>query len=72
MPTVLLCVILRSLSRIEKCKRHNKMTFKNIAIVFAPTLLRSPQHNSLVEVKRLPGQREAVELLIKHFKTLLT
>jgi len=48
------------------------MTYKNLAVVFAPTLLRSPQQNGLMEVKRLPGQREAVELLIKHYDTLLT
>lgn len=58
--------------RIERHKKRNKMTLKNLAVIFAPTLLRPPQQNGLMEVKRLPGQREAVELLIKNFDTLLT
>lgn len=48
------------------------MTYKNLAVIFAPTLLRPPQQNGLMEVKRLPGQRGAVELLIKNYETLLT
>ena len=46
-------------------KMANKMDSKNLSLVFAPTILRSPDNTGdLSAVRKLPQQRKAVELLI--------
>lgn len=46
-------------------KSTNKMDAKNLSLVFAPTLMRSPDNvGELSAVQKLPQQRKAIELLI--------
>lgn len=46
-------------------KATNKMDAKNLSVVFAPTLMRSPDNTAdLSAVQKLPQQRKAVEMLI--------
>ena len=53
------------LSRVQMMKGTNKMDAKNLSVVFAPTLMRSPDNTGdLSAVQKLPHQRKAVELLI--------
>jgi hypothetical protein len=46
-------------------KSANRMDAKNLSVVFAPTLMRSPENTGeLSAVQKLPQQRKAVEMLI--------
>ena len=57
------------LHRIERFHHMNKMTAKNIAVVFAPTLIRSPnQADQFTDMKRLPEHKEIVEMMIVNKK----
>ena len=41
------------------------MTAKNLAVVFAPTLIRSPnQADQFTDMKRLPEHKDIVEMMI--------
>ena len=53
------------LHRIERFHHVNKMTAKNLAVVFAPTLIRSPnQADQFTDMKRLPEHKDIVEMMI--------
>ena len=53
--------------RIHMMKSANRMDARNISVVFAPTLMRSPENTGdLSAVHKLPQQRKAVEILITH------
>ena len=47
------------------------MSSENLAIVFAPTLLRSPETDPLSGLTAVKFERELVELLIEHGGRLL-
>ena len=47
------------------------MDSKNLALVFTPSLMRSPYNNTgMMAMQKLPEQKKAVDLLIQHFHTL--
>ena len=49
------------------CSELNKMTAKNLAVVFAPTIMRSPnESDKALEIEELPAQQKIIEILIKH------
>jgi N-acetyl-gamma-glutamylphosphate reductase len=59
------------LHKVELFHHVNKMTARNLAVVFAPTLIRSPNQtiaDQFTDMKRLPEHREIVELLISNKK----
>ena len=68
-PTLIYQVIV--LNRVQELKSSNKMDSKNLALVFTPSLMRSPYNNSgLMAVQKLPEQKKAIDLLIQHVHTL--
>lgn len=55
------------LCRVHMMKTASKMDAKNLSVVFAPTLMRSPENTGeLSAVHKIPQQRKAIELLILH------
>lgn len=57
------------LHKIERFHHVNKMTAKNLAVVFAPTLIRSPsQGDQFTDMKRLPEHKDIVEMMIVNKK----
>ena len=50
--------------RVNAHSESNKMTASNLAVVFAPTIMRSPHESD--EIQDLPSQRKIIEILIKH------
>ena len=55
------------LCRVHMMKTANRMDAKNLSVVFAPTLMRSPENTGeLSAVHKIPQQRKAVEHLILH------
>lgn len=59
--------------RVQQLKSTNKMDSKNLALVFTPSLMRSPYNStSMMAVQKLPEQKKAVDLLIQHYSSLFT
>lgn len=54
--------------RVSASCDYNKMTAKNLAVIFAPTIMRSPNEND--ELQEIPAQQKIVEILIKHTHTI--
>lgn len=50
--------------RVQMLKASNKMDAKNLSVIFAPTIMRSPYSAGVMAVQKLPQQRKAVEILI--------
>ena len=58
---------MNNLFRVCLHSEINKMTAKNLAVVFAPTIMRSPnESDKMLEIQELPAQQRIVEMLIKH------
>lgn len=53
-------------SRATEHQQRNMMSPENLAIVFAPTLLRSPETDPLTSLTASKYERELIELLIIH------
>ena len=64
-----LCVIIY-LSRVSDHQQQNMMSAENMAIVFAPTLLRSPETDPLISLSVVKYERELIELLVLHHNIL--
>ena len=47
-------------------QQQNMMSAENMAIVFAPTLLRSPETDPLISLSVVKYERELIELLVLH------
>lgn len=57
--------------RVQRSKDSNRMDCKNLAVVFAPTILRSPYTNSgIMAMQKLPEQKKAMEMLIEYYPLL--
>ena len=57
--------------RIQKLKDVNKMDCKNLAVVFTPTVMRSPYNNTgMMAMKKLPEEKAAMEMFIQHYQSL--
>lgn len=54
--------------RVDSNSDANKMTARNLAVIFAPTVMRAPEVNILVQ--DLPLQRTFVEYLINYHEIL--
>jgi len=61
------------LYKVSTFAEQNKMSISNLAIIFGPTLLKSPpddKENELMIITRMPFQCKAVEVLIEHYEWL--
>jgi len=61
------------LFKVSTYSEQNKMTISNLAIIFGPTLLKSPpdsNENELMIITRMPFQCKAVEVLIEQYEWL--
>ncbi|ORX91791.1 RhoGAP-domain-containing protein [Neocallimastix californiae] len=61
------------LFKVSTFSEQNKMTISNLAIIFGPTLLRSPPNsseNEMMIITRMPFQCKAVEILIDQYEWL--
>jgi len=57
-------------SRVTESKAKNMMTSENLAIVFAPTLMRSPDSDPMLNLMSVGTEQKSVELLISQAKEL--
>ena len=49
------------------------MDSKNLAVVFAPSVMRPPAHaDELSAVMKLPEQKKVTELMISHYDVLFS
>ena len=59
------------LHRVQQQQALNRMDAKNLALVFMPTVMRSPYNSSgPMAVQKLPQQKKAMEMLITYYHTL--
>jgi len=56
--------------RVSEHQQQNMMSADNMAIVFAPTLLRSPETDPLISLSVVKYERELIELLVLHHNIL--
>ena len=56
--------------RVTEYQHKNMMNPENLAIVFAPTLLRSPENDPLLSLTAVKFERELIELFIMYYKLL--
>ncbi|ESO07965.1 hypothetical protein HELRODRAFT_75127, partial [Helobdella robusta] len=56
--------LISHLHRVTEKQQKNMMNAENLAIVFAPTLLRSPETDPLFSLTAVRYERELIELLI--------
>ena len=55
------------ITRVTEQQQTNMMTAENLSIVFAPTLLRSPENDDpLTSLSAVKYERELVEILVTH------
>ncbi len=58
---------------VQKHKAENRMDSKNLAVVFTPSLMRSPYNtNEIIAVQKLPEQKKAIDLLIQNYDSLFS
>ena len=67
--TVVVFVV--SAVRVASHRHANLMGAENLATVFAPNLLRSPESEVLCGLSALKNERDLIELLIRHCDLLL-
>jgi hypothetical protein len=58
--------LMAHLQRVTEHQQKNMMGSENLSIVFAPTLLRSPETDPLTSLQAVKFERELIELLILH------
>lgn len=56
--------------RVSEHQQQNMMSAENMAIVFAPTLLRSPETDPLISLSVVKYERELIETLVLHHNIL--
>lgn len=60
-----------SLHSVQRESKKNRMDSKNLAVVFAPSLMRPPANaDQLSAMMKLPEQKKITELLISHYDVL--
>ena len=56
--------------RVTEKKSKNMMGPENLAIVFAPTVMRSPDSDPMMSLLAVGKEQKSTELLITHYKDL--
>eukprot|EP00731_Ephydatia_muelleri_P028454 Em0020g98a len=56
--------LIRHLHKVTEHRKENRMDATNLAVVFAPSIMRSPYGSGIMAVQKLPEQKKAIELLI--------
>ncbi|XP_033733399.1 N-chimaerin-like isoform X1 [Pecten maximus] len=64
--------LLAHLIRVTEKKSKNMMGSDNLAIVFAPTLMRSPDTNPMISLMAAQFEQKCVELLLVHYRELFS
>ena len=60
-----------SLYSVQRESKKNRMDSKNLAVVFAPSLMRPPANaDQLSAMMKLPEQKRITELFISHYDVL--
>ncbi|XP_052802986.1 N-chimaerin-like isoform X2 [Mya arenaria] len=62
--------LVNHLVRVSEHKAKNMMTTDNLAIVFAPTLMRSPDSDPMLNLMSVGAEQKAVEMLLSCNKEL--
>lgn len=62
--------LMAHLHRVTEQQNKNMMSAENLAIVFAPTVLRSPETDPLSSLTAVKYERELIEMMINHHTTL--
>lgn len=62
MGVYLICIII--FYRVQEQSKKNRMDATNLAVVFAPSIMRSPYGSGIQAVQKLPEQKKVIELLI--------
>ena len=59
--------------RVQQQKQENRMDSKNLALVFTPSLMRSPNRGKAMDVmQKLPEEKKALDMIIQNYNTLFT
>uniref|UniRef100_A0A3B3Z7M3 Uncharacterized protein n=1 Tax=Periophthalmus magnuspinnatus TaxID=409849 RepID=A0A3B3Z7M3_9GOBI len=58
--------LMAHLKRVTQNEKFNLMNAENLAIVFGPTLMRSPNQDAMTALNDIRYQRQVVEVLIKN------
>ena len=59
-------------SRVTEERKENRMDATNLAVVFAPSIMRSPYGSGIMAVQKLPEQKKVIELLISQYSTFFS
>ncbi|XP_061648894.1 N-chimaerin [Phyllopteryx taeniolatus] len=62
--------LMAHLKRVTQNEKYNLMNAENLAIVFGPTLMRTPDLDAMTALNDIRYQRQVVEVLIKNVDTL--
>ncbi|XP_051938411.1 N-chimaerin [Hippocampus zosterae] len=62
--------LMAHLKRVAQNEKSNRMNAENLAIVFGPTLMRSPDLDAMTALNDIRYQRQVVEVLIKNVDAL--
>ncbi|XP_077472586.1 N-chimaerin-like [Stigmatopora argus] len=62
--------LMAHLKRVAQNAKHNLMNAENLAIVFGPTLMRTPDLDAMTALNDIRYQRQVVEALIKNVDAL--
>ncbi|XP_061827581.2 N-chimaerin [Nerophis lumbriciformis] len=62
--------LMAHLKRVTQHEKFNLMNAENLAIVFGPTLMRTPNLDAMSALNDIRYQRQVVEVLIKHVDAL--
>lgn len=63
------CITIFIFCRVQELSKENRMDATNLAVVFAPSIMRSPYGSGIMAIQKLPEQKKVIELLISQCNT---